>query len=64
MCHDLKFPALLYLVFFETLLEIQWGSLRWTETVLVSHNKRSPDKSFNFVAPASWPTGTWLHQAA
>ena len=33
-------PALLYLVFFETLLVTQWGSLRWTETVSVSRNKR------------------------
>ena len=40
MRHDLKLPALLYLVISETLLAIRWGLLRWTETVLVSHNKR------------------------
>ena len=37
MCHESKFPALLYLVFFETLLVIQWGSSKWMETILASH---------------------------
>ena len=43
MCLALKSPALLYLVFFETLLVTQWDWLRWTETVSVSRNKRPFD---------------------